>query len=317
MIYRDFYGFTYKGVHSSSFGIVRVSGGSRYSENTLPNFQDKTATVPGADGVYHFDTQYQQKNFSILIAFDSMSELQYRNFKSFFDGKSSGDLIFDEVPYKIYSAKVQNSPQLKTICFDDKNGDRIYKGEGTINFVCFYPFARCVDKFLNLYSSEVYTNKDEWKVSTKMYESPNSISGITLDAINQTPEVSTNFYYIYVYNPGDCEADWVAIYPFSTSVISSQNIIIIFDNKISIGALPQLAQKGSDTHVCVNSKTGLIEGCILSSNVYVKTGTIYGSGENLPKIPKMNTGISVSNDVYGVFKSALKCSSFTYNYLYY
>jgi hypothetical protein len=32
-------------------------------------------------------------------------------------------------------------PQLKTLCFDDENGQRVYKGEGTIHFTCYYPFA--------------------------------------------------------------------------------------------------------------------------------------------------------------------------------
>ena len=50
----DYLGFTYNGFHSSDLGIVRVSDGSRYSENLLPSFQDKTVTVPGKDETYYF-----------------------------------------------------------------------------------------------------------------------------------------------------------------------------------------------------------------------------------------------------------------------
>ena len=37
------------------------------------------------------------------------------------------------------------TPQLKTICFD-KDDDRVYKGEGTIQFTCYYPYAHSLNK---------------------------------------------------------------------------------------------------------------------------------------------------------------------------
>jgi hypothetical protein len=38
--------------------------------------------------------------------------------RKWLDGKNIHDLIFDETPYKVYSAKVTGSPQLKTVCFN-------------------------------------------------------------------------------------------------------------------------------------------------------------------------------------------------------
>jgi hypothetical protein len=51
--------------------------------------------------------------------------------RQWLDGKEIHDLVFDEAPYKVYSAKVTGTPQLKTVCFSE-NDERIYKGEGTI-----------------------------------------------------------------------------------------------------------------------------------------------------------------------------------------
>ena len=46
----DYLGFTFNGKHSSNFGIVRTSSGSRFDEDLLPTIQDKSVQVPGKDG---------------------------------------------------------------------------------------------------------------------------------------------------------------------------------------------------------------------------------------------------------------------------
>jgi hypothetical protein len=98
-----------------------------------------------------------------------------------FNGKEVQDLIFDEQPYKVYSAKVTGTPTLKTICFDDENGKRVYRGEGSVAFTCYYPFARTPDWVWSkdddgnyiateadgrlLESYKDYSNVDEWNDS--------------------------------------------------------------------------------------------------------------------------------------------------------
>jgi hypothetical protein len=39
--------------------------------------------------------------------------------RTWLNGKGIHDLVFDECPYKVYSAKVTGTPQLKTICFEE------------------------------------------------------------------------------------------------------------------------------------------------------------------------------------------------------
>ena len=136
----DFIGFQYNGTHSSYYEIFRTSDGSRYNDNLIPQLMDKTADVPGGDGQYYFGSSYKTRQFSISIAFENLSEEKYREMRTWLGGKGIYDLIFDETPYKVYSAKVTGTPQLKTVCFDQE-GKRVYKGEGTIQFTCYYPFA--------------------------------------------------------------------------------------------------------------------------------------------------------------------------------
>ena len=112
----DFIGFSFNGYRSEELGIVRVSDGSRYDEDLLPTSQDKTVQVPGGDGFYYFGSDYTQRPFSINIAFDELTEAQFRKLQQVFGTKELGKLIFDERPYKYYMVKSGN-PQLKYICF--------------------------------------------------------------------------------------------------------------------------------------------------------------------------------------------------------
>jgi hypothetical protein len=50
-------------------------------------------------------------------------------------------LIFDEEPHKVYDAKVSGAPTIRATCFGEDNNTRLYKGEGTITFICFEPYA--------------------------------------------------------------------------------------------------------------------------------------------------------------------------------
>lgn len=184
----DFIGFTYGGKHSiDDFGIYRTSDGNRYNDNLIPQLTDKTADVPGGDGQYYFSSHYKPRQFSIPIAFDSLKEKQYQEVRKWLNGKEIKELIFDEHPYKVYSAKVTGTPQLKTICFDE-GGERVYKGEGTIQFTCYYPFAHTPNltksgedgRSLKSYALEDYPTKEEWVLGSGLTE---HIDGINLGDI--------------------------------------------------------------------------------------------------------------------------------------
>ena len=150
----DFIGFSFNGYRSEDLGIVRVSDGSRYNEDLLPTAQDKTVQVPGGDGFYYFGSDYTQKPLTIPIAFDNLSEEDFSRLSRVFGTKDLGPLIFDERPYKYYMAKA-NKPQLKYICFEEKGKGRVYKGEGTLTFTCYYPFARSAQTYGGTSSSVI------------------------------------------------------------------------------------------------------------------------------------------------------------------
>ena len=307
----DFIGFSFNEHRSESLGIVRVSDGSRYNEDLVPTTQDKTVQVPGGDGFYYFGSDYTQRQFSINIAFDELTEKQFRELQQVFGTKELGKLIFDERPYKYYMVK-SSKPQLKYICFG-KYGERIYKGEGTLTFTAYYPFAKSAFKFLEkeieketgkevYVLRKTYSNIEEWAEASGM-----KAQG-ALDKVPKSP--TEGVYPISVYNAGDLEADFIL--KFNGAPSNTINIALgqqdVGDKKAVLN-LKSFSLKNTDTGFQINTKTNLIEGF----NAEGLTGTLYN--ENITqgdffKIPPREEGYQIS--VTGATPIEI-----VYDYIYY
>lgn len=274
----DFISFSFNGVHSSALGIIRTSDGSRFNENLLPTIQDKTVQVPGGDGTYFFGSYYTQRQFNVPIAFDSLTEEQVRGLYSHFGDKQIHELIFDERPYKVYMAKINGTPQIKTICFDGPEG-RIYKGEGTLNFICYYPFAKSRFNYLDEYTLESIPEWVDWPGTTienDLYN-PGIIDEAArgnLDewAVASRMKTSQDSYdkwfggSVTVYNAGDLETDCKLYFNVNASGTISLN------NMDASLKFSTLNKQENDLYVCFNSKTNLLEGCDAD---FKPTGTLY------------------------------------------
>ena len=123
----DFTGFTFGDWHSSDPQVgdivVRVSGGDRYEEQLQPEIKDRTAEVPGRDGEYYFGSDYGPRAIDVEIAFDHLTEEQFRKLRQVFGTRKIKELIFDERPYKKYMAKIESPVELSYICFDEPKRD--------------------------------------------------------------------------------------------------------------------------------------------------------------------------------------------------
>ena len=206
----DFLSFSFAGVDSSDLNIVRTSDGDRFDEDLTPEIKDVTVEVPGMDGEYFFGSTYGTRTFEIPFAFDSLTEEQFRKLRKVYGQRRLGELIFSERPYKKYIAKIESPIELSYICFDERrytddgsrgtgikdrelrtmsnDTQRIYKGEGKITFVAYFPFAKSCFKTLPTEGSA------DWAVS----------SGIL--SFNERESEEIDVYSagaINVYNAGD------------------------------------------------------------------------------------------------------------------
>lgn len=128
-------------------------------------------------------------------------------------------LVFDEYPYKYYMVKAQSAPQLKYICFDHLEF-RIYKGEGSVNLIAYYPFARGVE----------------------------------------SPDIPFSNTGTDVNNIGDLPADLEIIYKLSDIGSSVELQLFQESEQVGYMKLEDITPQSGDTYISVNSRTQLIEG---------------------------------------------------------
>lgn len=308
----DFIGFSFDGVHCSELGITRVSDGDRYNENLFPEISDRTSEIIGEDGENYFGSEYRQNPFSINIAFDSITETQFRRIRRLFGTKKICELIFDERPYKVYSVKLENPIELNYVCFDEplktgtqirdgirwatdeegnrildehgnpireqveidlydkKKTQRIYKGEGTIELVAYYPFAKQLYKVLDLYRPEnkdiynlitTYDNVDEWAESSGIL-TLEKFNEYKIDKANEIDNISGYNIKIPVYNPGDLNTGFYLYIPFVNGKIqpvADEKYVKIFGDENGL-LLNPINKKGNDTGIIINTVNHLIEG---------------------------------------------------------
>lgn len=299
----DFIGFSFNGFHSSELGIKRASNGSRFEESLLPTIQDKTVQVPGGDGMYYFGSYYTQRQFNIIYAFDELTEEQLAKIKTVFGDKKIHDLIFDEAPYKVYRAKVTGSSSIKYIPFGEGATNRIYKGEGSIQFTAYEPYARSVHKYADEYDVKNY---EQWEDAANLLSSQGAFDSIDGNIIR-------------LYNPGDKDSDFILTLNFNESgVIPGGSIEISSKNDIRQLHFSQISRLGEDDQIKINTKINLLEG--YNSARRIKTGNVYNkyiTKGTFFKIPMSTDIIEPLQLVIAPEELAAQAESIEYNYYYF
>lgn len=292
----DFLGFTFAGIHSSTLNITRTSDGDRFDEEVIPEIRDITVEVPGKDGDYYFGSTYGPRTFEVSIAYDNMTEEQLKALRKLYGRKQIGELIFDERPYKKYLAKIESPISLSYICFDEPNYTwepiqtgyneyvkgiggrdferkvydgttrRIYKGEGKITFVCYFPFAKSAFKVLEGTDAD-----SDWAVS----------SGImTAAAYTNIDKYNSANNTINVYNAGDVPTGFRLYLP---SGAASHELTLSYSINGSVIAqltIDEMTLKGNDNGFLIDTDSGLIVG-VLSFSLDQNGNAAYTTSGNL------------------------------------
>ena len=263
-----FLGFTYNGRHSSELGIVRINTGNRTEMPLSPSFKDSTAEVPGGKGLYYFNTQIQQRQFTINFAYDDLAEEDVRELREWLNPLEQGELIFDEEPYKAYTVKPNTQPKLSYLVFDRKittntfklygpstveSSGRVYKGEGAIGLTAYYPYAKAPSKELSYYKFDTkeggFGSQDEWKTAAGFdeeisldtlecynrgnIETPVTISFKVANGFNDSSAVSGNIG-IELYNGTNIETGTKIGYLYLDTSKMSVNVEYIINSKLEL-----------------------------------------------------------------------------------
>lgn len=286
----DFLAFSFGEFHSwDNFNIYRVIDGDRYTTELNPQITDRTAETPGADGMMFFGSNHKSKVFNIKIAFENITDAKIRSMRQWLNGKEVKDLWFDEEPYKVYSAKVTGQPSISFIPFDKINKatgqtERVYSGEGTIQFTAYWPYAHTPDfigsdntkngKIASSYSS--FRNKNQWIPSSGLTDTTGTCNGE---------------------NPGDIPAPFILTYLGEINAGASKTFTV-GNCSITVGGTGQ----SKLSNIVWDSKTGMVSAKIGTSSTQVP---IAYSGNSLGAIP------------VGGCSTTLNGATLKYHYWYY
>lgn len=279
---QDFLDFKFGGHWASEYGLIRVSNSKRYDANITPTLTDKTVEVPGNDGMYFFSTYHKQRQFTVNVAFDHVTEVQLRAIRVWLSGKEIKDLIFVEdleknasdIPQedrgRKYHAKVTGAPSFKYVPFDETNRESstnvtptspssdpltsqvIYKGEGTVQFTCYDPYA---------YSIEQFNAADDPTVGGEV---PTPFILTTSDSVNANTTITIS-------NGGNILSSITITNQTSTNVEWNSNTGIVKDGTSPIAFLGNsmiLLPVGAEISITISGTSGLTCNLIYYNRYY-------------------------------------------------
>lgn len=303
----DFLGFSFNKMHSSEFNIIRVSSSGRYSHELLPNNKLSTLEIDGRDGNLLLDTKKQNKSFSINFAYDYLTETKLRKMKQWLSIKTTGELYFDEDPYKIYYGIVNSIPKINFVCFDEINGERIYKGEGTVQFVCPYPYAICPYKQLKDFKDISNVKELQW----------GEASGLPIENNNNGVFVNNS---AIINNYGDLPVNWRLFFNTSGAVDNKKGSITLSQKQNVIGKLIiDLNSISENRKYCLDSETGLLflitdEKNIESNFTYLNVSTSFIYAGDFFPLPVGESSMVID---WGSKKLIAEFKPLKFNYEYY
>jgi hypothetical protein len=209
----EFLGFTFNGKHTNDFNLVVVSDGSRYHSPLFGTFVDSILKVPGRNGTYFFGSEFESVPFAINLAFDNLTEKNFRAMQQWLSYQTLGKLIFNEAPYKYYWAKISTQPTLDFVAFEKilvlgstRVKSLIYKGEINLTFSAYNPFGyRVAELNIDSYFGAGTAEIPIWFLGSGLLPSNYSYSNITIGTKDNIVINGSNEFYLY--NGGNMETD--------------------------------------------------------------------------------------------------------------
>lgn len=169
--------------------------------------------------------------------------------------------------------------------------ERIYKGEGKMTLICYFPFAKSNFKVLPEQGQAYYEGSEEWAVSSGLLSNETYTSNYDTYIAPEQPEGSEEppeTPYINVYNPGDIETGFRMYIPFNgwsdgaVTLSYRENASDTFADVLVINKPTPQRYGGTvnnplnDIGILIDTNNGLITGVSAASdNSITTTGNLY------------------------------------------
>lgn len=309
------------------FGLYRVSNSNRYNDTLTPTIKHTTVEVPGGDGMYWFGSQHTQKQFTVKFAYDSLEEKDLYTLRDLFKGKNRLHIIFDEYPYKYYDVVVSQAAQFDYVPFTEdrtvgnaQGPRRIFKGEGSVQFTSYTPYAIGTIKYWDKTEApqNTWANWDELQGTTKILtHTAYNIKGV--DRWNGG-EGNKNYG---LWNGGDLPCDFLL--SFDTEIIEQVKLIRLFVRATDNTSYEYARFQIGDTAIPASAVTGSLTFDSKLHLVYDEAGHIFNKylvNETLfTQIPPAHD-VSNNNDYFYINSAtgnlnAENHMTFVYKYKFY
>ena len=255
-MYKEYIDIKFGDKWASEFNLVVVSTGDRYTPPVYGSINSNTSTVAGKRGVYKWKTQYNEKIFTVNIAYDNLSVRDISKIKAWLNPSKIQKLTFSDEPHIFYYACLNTDPKFEYLPFlegenqvDGKTVVKgIYKGELTLEFNAIdgvgystysnydsveiepgieYSNSEYNDSIMPWVQSSNLLNLGDYETAAKIYTGSffDQDTGNTEDC-GLGPDLGHRFYLL---NSGDTEAKLNLSFDF---VLPGEQPLVIYTQKV-------------------------------------------------------------------------------------
>lgn len=158
---RSFISFSFGGKWIEDFDLIATVNGDRMTKGLSSNFEDLTSDYDVLDGQYYHSTHFSGFNVAFTLSTDGMDQQKMEEFKYWFAGGKTRELILAEHPNRAIMARVAQPPEMEMLPFEKEiqitagssvytTSTTVYKGNINIEFVADEPFWHSI---INIFGS--------------------------------------------------------------------------------------------------------------------------------------------------------------------
>lgn len=133
-------GFTYRSIHSSSFGCFHIPGAAERGRD-MPEYDVEDLDAGYEDGGLYVGNRVKQRDFVLDCYFEGITLEMREGLIRWLDRNTKGTLIYDAKPHIYYDVRPVKRIEIKQYSYVE-NGTRLYSGTFTITFRCYDPFGK-------------------------------------------------------------------------------------------------------------------------------------------------------------------------------
>lgn len=170
---RSFISFSFGGKDIEDFNLIATIENNRLSRNGSSDFEDLVDEYNIIDGQFYWGTHFKANKMTFKLATDGITQQELEDFKHWFAGGKTRELILSEHPNRAILARAENPSQIALLPFEEPttvmvNGEAYqtsttkYKGEITLSFIMDMPFWYSKINIFGYYDALTDTYKDVW-----------------------------------------------------------------------------------------------------------------------------------------------------------